>query len=483
MSNIEKNENKKVKGNGFFKDVLKSIKDFDKYEDFGLEGVGKTSGYLIKLVVIFTIVITCMTVYKFSNSVKEAINYFDAKVTDLSYADGILTVNNNEKFEVASDKYITGKIIVDTENLSDEKIEEYKNQIKNQNNGLVLLKDKMLLKNEMLSAISETSYTDFFNKYNITSLDKQKIIDYVNNNSLQIYTSVFVTMFIYMFVVYLASILVDALVLGFLAYLIARIFRMKIKYSASFSMSVHALTLSIILNMVYIIINGFTGWTVKYFQFMYTAISYIYIVTAILMIKTDYMKRQAEVEKIKSVQEQVKEKIKQKDCKKPLNITIMPILYEAYQSNLENKDKKKLFYPRVVRTGKVGTEQIAKEVAGYSSLSAGDVKNTIDNLVTVMTQHLQASETVSLDGLGNFRITMIAKGKGVETADDVSASQAKLYMRFTSASTLNSDRTKATRSLLTGAKCKRFDRKTGAVSGEEENPDVDNPSGGGIEGI
>ena len=168
----------------------------------------------------------------------------------------------------------------------------------------------MLLKNEMLSAISETSYTDFFNKYNITSLDKQKIIDYVNNNSLQIYTSVFVTMFIYMFVVYLASILVDALVLGFLAYLIARIFRMKIKYSASFSMGVHALT------MVYIIINGFTGWTVKYFQFMYTAISYIYIVTAILMIKTDYMKRQAEVEKIKSVQEQVKEKIKQKEQEK-----------------------------------------------------------------------------------------------------------------------------------------------------------------------
>ena len=243
MSNTENTENKKIKRNGFFNDVFKSIKDSDKYEDFGLEGVGKTSGYLIKLVVIFTLVITCMTVYRFSNSVKEAVNYFDEKVTDLSYADGILTVNNNEKFEVASDKYITGKIIVDTENLSDEKIEEYKNQIKNQNNGLVLLKDKMLLKNEMLSAISETSYTDFFNKYNITSLDKQKIIDYVNNNSLQIYTSVFVTMFIYMFVVYLASILVDALVLGFLAYLIARIFRMKIKYSASFSMSVHALTL------------------------------------------------------------------------------------------------------------------------------------------------------------------------------------------------------------------------------------------------
>lgn len=316
MSNTENTENKKIKRNGFFNDVFKSIKDFDKYEDFGLEGVGKTSGYLIKLVVIFTLVITCMTVYRFSNSVKEAVDYFDEKITELSYADGILTVNNNEKFEAVSDKYITGTIIVDTDDLTDEKIEDYRNQLRNQDNGLVLLKDKILLKNEMLSAISETSYTDFFNKYNITSLDKQKIIDYVNNNSVQIYTSVFVTIFIYMFVVYFASILVDALVLGFLAYLIARIFRMKIKYSASFSMGVHALTLSIILNMVYIIINGFTGWTVKYFQFMYTAISYIYIVTAILMIKTDYMKRQAEVEKIKSVQEQVKEKIKQKEQEK-----------------------------------------------------------------------------------------------------------------------------------------------------------------------
>lgn len=316
MSDTENIENKKIKRNGFFKDVLKSIKDFDKYEDFGLEGVGKTSGYLIKLVVIFTLVITCMTVYRFSNSVKEAVDYFDEKITELSYADGILTVNNNEKFEAVSDKYITGTIIVDTDDLTDEKIEDYRNQLRNQDNGLVLLKDKILLKNEMLSAISETSYTDLFNKYNITSLDKQKIIDYVNNNSVQIYTSVFVTIFIYMFVVYFASILVDALVLGALAYLIARIFRMKIKYSASFSMGAHALTLSIILNMVYVIMNGFTGWTVKYFQFMYTAISYIYIVTAILMIRTDYMKRQAEVEKIKSVQEQVKEKIKQKEQEK-----------------------------------------------------------------------------------------------------------------------------------------------------------------------
>ena len=109
---------------------------------------------------------------------------------------------------------------------------------------------------------------------------------------------------------------------------------MKIKYSASFSMGVHALTLSI-LNMVYIIINGFTGWTVKIFQFMYTAISYIYIVTAILMIKTDYMKRQAEVEKIKSVLGTSKKKKKKKKRRKRKTKKL------RLKTNVKEKDKKK----------------------------------------------------------------------------------------------------------------------------------------------
>ena len=166
----------------------------------------------------------------------------------------------------------------------------------------------------------------------------------------------------------------------------------------------------------------------------------------------------------------------------------MTVLYEAYQSNLKNKEGKKLYYPRVVRVGSVNTAKISEEIAQYSSLSPGDVKNAIDNLVTVMTQHLQASETVTLDGLGNFRITMKAKGKGVATSDDVSASQATLHVRFLPASTLNSDRTRATRSLVTGAKFKRYERATGTAAGEEENPGGGNENpggegGGGIEGI
>ncbi len=157
----------------------------------------------------------------------------------------------------------------------------------------------------------------------------------------------------------------------------------------------------------------------------------------------------------------------------------MPVLYEPYQSTIRNKDGEKLFYPRVVRVGNVSTNQIAKEIAEYSSLSTGDVKNTIDNLVTVMARHLQSSQSVTLDGLGSFRMVMLAGGHGVSTSDEVSASQASLTIRFRPASTRNLDGTVATRSMITGAKCKRYDRLTGETGSEEEPGGSTDPDEGG----
>lgn len=315
MAEEGNNENKKEKKEGFFKTVLKSIKNFEKYEDFGLEGIGKTSIYLLKIVAIFTLVITAMTMYKFSNSFNLAIDYFDKNVKSLKYEEGVLAVNENEKMEVISEENITGKIIVDTSELTEEQINEYRENIKNEANGIVLLREKVILKNEMLSSVSETSYKDFLEQYNITSLDKQGILDYFNKNMPQIYASISITLYIYMFAVYIASILVDALVLGALGYLTARITGMRIRFGAAFSMGVHALTLPIILNMAYVILNGFTGYTIKYFQFMYTAISYIYVITAILIIKSDYIKRQTEVEKIKSEQDKIREELESRKQK------------------------------------------------------------------------------------------------------------------------------------------------------------------------
>ena len=84
-------------------------------------------------------------------------------------------------------------------------------------------------------------------------------------------------------------------------------------------------------------------------------------------------------------------------------------------------------------TGNVDTEQVAKEIAELSSLSTGDSKNVIDNLVTVMTRHLQSSESVTLDGLGTFRLTMKSTMNGVEdplkVSDQPSSSDIRRFNR------------------------------------------------------
>ena len=314
---MPENKQQTKKRDGFFKTVLKSIKDFDKYEQFGLEGMGRTCLYLLQMVAIITIIVVAVLIYQFSTTMQSAVIYFNDNVQEMSYTDGILTVNSNQKLEVDTNSTIAQKIIVDTSDLTDEQIEQYRTDLNDLNSGIILLKDKILIKNEMLTAITETTYTDILSQYNITNLDKQSVLDYIYANQSQVYISVAIVEFIYMFAIYLTSILMDTLVLALLGLIVSRIAGMKIKFSACFSMGVHALTLPIILNILYIILNAFTGYTIKYFQIMYTAISYIYMVAAILIIKSDYIKRQMELDKLKSEQEKVRAELdRQKEDRK-----------------------------------------------------------------------------------------------------------------------------------------------------------------------
>lgn len=157
----------------------------------------------------------------------------------------------------------------------------------------------------------------------------------------------------------------------------------------------------------------------------------------------------------------------------------MPIPYKARLSKIANKEGKKLYHPQVVTIGNVSLNDLSKEVAELSSLSTGDVKNTIDNLITVMTSHLQSGESVSLDGLGSFTLSLKSTGKGSETADEVSPSDARLKINFRPAMTRNSDHTVATRSLLTGSSFVRWGTvATSSTTGGSSSDGSTGESGG-----
>ena len=154
----------------------------------------------------------------------------------------------------------------------------------------------------------------------INEFTKQDIINYLKGKEMySVYAMFFVIMCVYTLLVYFVSTLVDALVLAILGNLTTLFIRIKLKFSAVFSMSIYALTLSLMLNAIYMVVNMFTGFRIEYFQVMYTSIAYIYLVTAMFMIKSDFIKKQQELMQIleeeKIVRQEMKEKEKEEEKK------------------------------------------------------------------------------------------------------------------------------------------------------------------------
>ena len=174
-------------------------------------------------------------------------------------------------------------IVTDAEK-QEAKREEYTNKIKGLNTtGMIFLKDRMVI---VSSALNEEQSIEYSNLLAFNIEGKSQFLQILETrNLLPYYLLFFFTILIYLFIIYIISNLIDALMLGVIGYLFSRLIKLRLRYKATFNIGVYALTLPIILNLIYIIVNTFVGFEIKYFQWMYEAISYVYVAVAILMIK------------------------------------------------------------------------------------------------------------------------------------------------------------------------------------------------------
>ena len=306
-----------IKKEGFFKKVLKSIKDFDKYEDFALEKTGEAFKYLIKLVAILCAIVCIVYTYKILDNMNKIYIGIKDKIPEFSYENGELKTETDEPTIIEEYGETIGTIIIDTK-IENDKIEEtyYQKNIEKYASGYVFTKDNLVIYSSALNGQVSYKYTDILSNYNIQNINKQELINSINNmNIVSISLSIYMMMFIYLFILYFTSIMIDVLILSLLAYIISRFSRIKLKFAPSFNIGAHAITLSVILNLIYIIVNLLTGFQIKYFELMYNTISYIYVIVAILMIKTDFLNRQAELIKIAQEQMKIKEELKKQEEK------------------------------------------------------------------------------------------------------------------------------------------------------------------------
>lgn len=309
-------QEKKTNRRGFWKKLVCSVGKIESYPEMATEGVPKAISYMIKLVAILAVVVCLGIVYQTNQVLTEGIDYLNKDFPDFSYQEGTLTVVSEQPI-ILEEAKLVGKVIVDTKEHTEEEINQYTNSLTEAGNGVVVLKDKIIIKNESITGTITYAYQDILGQVGITEFTKQDVINFAaSSQMIQLYLSLFITMFMYAFVMYFLNTLTYVLVVSLFGSIANLVTKLRMRYAAIFNMAVYAITLSTLLNIVYVGVNIWIPFGIKYFEVMYISVAVVYLVAAIFMIKADWIKRQGEIIEIQEVQKQVKEEIEQKEREK-----------------------------------------------------------------------------------------------------------------------------------------------------------------------
>ena len=140
----QENTNNGEMKKGFFKKIWYSIDKVEKYSELSAEGFGKAIRYLITLIVMLAIVSAGVTVFRTSKQMKQVSEYIKENAPEFKYSDGILDIDINEPIINENENF--GKIIVDTISETEDIQNQYMDDIKKEKRAVVVLKDKLILK-------------------------------------------------------------------------------------------------------------------------------------------------------------------------------------------------------------------------------------------------------------------------------------------------------------------------------------------------
>jgi len=304
----QKGNELKSKKTNFFKKVWYSIAKLNKYIEMSLEGIGRALKYLLQITAIYVLIIACIGLYNTHINLNSFVKNIEDNLPDFRYSDGQVTLaetEENKVYTINDTNLNFGKVIIDLNAEDQNTILEYENTIKaaeeTNNNGIIILKDKVIQVTELAEGIQGESTISLtydevmqqvFGKEDV-QISKANLLQFLNGNGrTSIFIANFFAYFIAYFIIYISSGLIYALILGIIAYLSAKLTKINLTFSNSFCMSVYAFTLSNILNMIYFIVNYFSGITIKYFNMAYLVIAYVYLVIVLCLIKLKSAKKQ-----------------------------------------------------------------------------------------------------------------------------------------------------------------------------------------------
>lgn len=308
----------------FFKKVWYSITKFEQYPAMATEGVVRAIRYLIILTIIVSIFAMIGSLLQMNELITNLAQYIQENVPEFTYENDKLTIQSEEPMIIDDVQYNgIDRIAINTMLESDEEKEKFKTE--NAQNGITvfLFNDGIVLKaitDDNQTAEEKYTYSQFIQNYtgeNIEKINKSELVDFLTSEKMSMFYARYgLTLFIYILIMNIIYALLDTFEIGILGWLTASLAKIKIRFVAIFNMAAYSLTLSMFLNVLYMVINYFIDFKITYFQVAYITIAYIYLAATIFILKDDLIGKMQEVEKIREEQKKVKEEIKEQEDRK-----------------------------------------------------------------------------------------------------------------------------------------------------------------------
>lgn len=295
----------------FFERIKIAVFKLEDYSKFLNEKTYVAIKYFFLISFIFSIVLAILGTYDIEKIINKGISYIENELPEFTYADGKL---NFDEYVEAYDNDYEIYMIADTSDIDGDQVQMLENKIKTV--GIIFLKEKMIYVTP--NGGIEYKYEDISKQYEIPDFSREILIQKLDEASPKgIIASLFVLMLVFEFLIEIVAIMLDWFVIAIFAWVVSKIVKVDLKFKQTFNIAIYALTLSLILSIVYNVANYLTGFYTEYFRSVYLLISYVYVVAVILMMKTDGVGQNVEVkvdEEIKTIEnnEVVDEKEKEK---------------------------------------------------------------------------------------------------------------------------------------------------------------------------
>lgn len=254
----------KTKKIGFFKRFKMAIFELENYIDFLNEKLSKSLIFSLKLVILLSFIMAVSNVIFVYAKYNSPDNYLNEVIPEFIYEKSELKIDENET-------------------KSDEK--------------------------KQMAQIMKQVVPSITNILGDGTYTKADLIHYVQDNQKTIVgfgvTAIFIENILDLYIMWLMV----AVLTSFIGWIDLVFLKIKMKYSKLFTLSIYASTLSVILTVIYTMLNAFVGVYIDMFDYLSILIAYIYITAVIYMIRSDLIKQQIELIRIATIQAEEKERL------------------------------------------------------------------------------------------------------------------------------------------------------------------------------